>query len=34
VFPGFRSFTAARCLAGERALFRDLGYAVYGPGSR
>jgi hypothetical protein len=34
VFPGFRAFTAARCLAGERALFRDLGYAVYGPGSR
>ena len=33
VFPGFRSFTAARCLAGERALFRDVGYAVYGPGS-
>ncbi len=33
VFPGFRPFTAARCLAGERALFRDVGYAVYGPGS-
>jgi hypothetical protein len=33
VFPGFRPFTAARCLAGERALDRDVGYAVYGPGS-
>jgi hypothetical protein len=33
VFPGFRPFTATRCLAGERALDRDVGYAVYGPGS-
>ncbi|HEX3873562.1 MAG TPA: hypothetical protein VHW26_05415, partial [Solirubrobacteraceae bacterium] len=32
-FPGFRSFTAARCLAGERALDTDVGYAVYGPAS-
>jgi len=32
-FPGFRPFTAARCLAGERPLDTDLGYAVYGPGS-
>jgi hypothetical protein len=33
LFPGFRPFTAARCLAGERPLDTDLGYAVYGPGS-
>jgi hypothetical protein len=33
LFPGFRPFTAARCLAGERALDTDLGYAVYGPQS-
>jgi hypothetical protein len=32
-FPGFRQFTAARCLAGERALDTDVGYAVYGPAS-
>jgi hypothetical protein len=32
-FPGFRKFTAARCLAGERRLDTDIGYAVYGPGS-
>jgi hypothetical protein len=32
-FPGFRTFTAARCLAAERPLDVDVGYAVYGPAS-